>query len=248
MASSMLSVGFWARVAAAAYLLATIKTLPGVPTLRFYWMSYRNLLLKYRLFKRNGNLNTHGIASKNNSLAVFEYTSVYRTYVSPLEVDMYNHKSNSTYFADLDIARGKLLVTVFQKFFLEAYDNTHGEYANKGLGNFPIVPVGHVQALFRKEMFIFQRYEIHSRIMAWDKKWLYVILKFVRRDKKGEILCAVTLTKYVLKKKSRMTIPPQLAVEASALFNEDVEVKNAENLAIVERNQMDEIEKYAAGF
>lgn len=249
MPAYLTSVGFWARVAIATFLLSTYKTLPGVSTWRFFWMSYRNLILTYWQFKRNGNSNTHGISAKKSNLVVFEYTSVYTTYVSPLELDlMYEHKSNSTYFADLDIARGKLLVTVFQKFFLESYDNTKGEYTGRGYGNLPIVPVGHVQTLFRKELFVFQLYQIRSRILAWDKKWLYLILKFVRKDKSGETTCAVSLTKYVFKKRSRMTIPPQQVVEASGLFSEEVEAANIENFEIVKRNDEEELEKLAATF
>ena len=63
-------------------------------------------------------------------------------------------------------------------------------------------------------------------MLAWDHKWLYVLLKFQLKNGK---LCAVAITKYVFKKKGRITMKPRDFIAECGLYNDDVEKVNAEN-------------------
>ena len=51
------------------------------------------------------------------------------------------------------------------------------EEARGGVG----VHLGGVNALFRREIKPLQRYEVWTRILAWDEKWLYLVQHFVRK-------------------------------------------------------------------
>lgn len=67
----------------------------------------------------------------------------------------------------------------------------------------PYVPVGPVQCVFRWEFRLFQRYRIKSAVHAWDRKWLFVVSKFVLNDGGG----VVAVTKYAFKR-GRVTMMP----------------------------------------
>lgn len=229
-----------AKVAVVAFLASTYKTLPLAYTVRFYLAVLRSLVLQRSAFLRNRE-NTYGIGK--GRLDVFQAVS-YTTYASPLEIDMYMHKSNSTYFLDLDIARTKLVCRVFQKLFMNYWDNTSGEFRGKSLQNSPFVPIGTVQCSFKREIKMFQNYTITSNVMAWDDKWLYVLSKFTIGDQK---LCAVAVTKYVFKKKGRITLRPREFIAECGLYNDDVEAISQQNLSLVpDLESSEELEKLAA--
>lgn len=204
-------------VAASSY-----KLLPFAYMLRFYYQVFRHIFTK-RIAYRRTKANSYGIGA--NELDLFKPVS-YLTYTSPLEIDMYFHKSNSTYFTDLDIARTKLISMIFQKLFMKYWNNESGEFRTKSLKNMPYIPVGTVQCAFKREFKVFELYKIISSVYAWDHKWLYVLLKFVLS--KGQ-LSAVAVTKYVFKKKGRITMKPREFIAECGLLNENVEKINVEN-------------------
>lgn len=223
-----MAFGLLTRVGFLLFLVATYKTLPFSYCIRFYYLVLKNVVLtrlKYRQTKQN----TFGITgkSKHDLFRAIDYHS----YASPLEIDMYLHKSNSTYFLDLDLARTQMVSKVFQKLFMSYYDNEFSEFKGKKFSNYPYVPVGLVQCLFKKEIKLFQRYTISSNVLAWDDKWLYVLLKFVVSNNK---LAAVAVTKYVFKKNGRITIKPRDFISQCDLYNEEVEKINRENFKLVE--------------
>ena len=41
--------------------------------------------------------------------------------------------------------------------------------------------IGSVTTSFKKEIRIFQQYEVWSRILTWDQKWLYIVTHFVQK-------------------------------------------------------------------
>ncbi|KAF2156197.1 hypothetical protein K461DRAFT_275312 [Myriangium duriaei CBS 260.36] len=107
---------------------------------------------------------------------------------SPLDCDYNLHKSNSTYFADLDIARahyvGALIRTGLRR--LNAGDTeglkddgSSSSSSSKKKGGY-IIALGGVACSFRKEIAPLARYEIWTRVLSWDEKWIYIVSHFVR--------------------------------------------------------------------
>lgn len=209
-----------------ALAASSYKTLPFSYMIRFYSLVVKHLVLRRRQYLTQKE-NTYGIGK--HKLDIFRAVT-YSTYASPLEIDMYLHKSNSTYFTDLDIARTSLVCVVFQRLFMRYWNNENGEFKRKSLQNCPYVPVGTVQCVFKREIKLFECYDITSNVMAWDQKWLYVMLKFVLSNGK---LCAIGITKYVFKKKGRITMRPREFIAECGLYNEEVEKINQENYKLV---------------
>lgn len=160
-----------------------------------------------------------------------------------LECDYNFHKSNSTYFSDFDVGRLELLVSL----------GTHGiEKVRKDLakdGNkepFALI-LGSVSCNFRREIKPYEGFEIWTRLLTWDQKWMYVISHFVKKGavkpkrytlqpwrKVGDkdvkdsttgnrrtgphpAIFAAGISKYVWKK-GRLTIPPERVIQASELL------------------------------
>lgn len=154
-----------------------------------------------------------------------------------------NHsESNSTYFADLDIARAHLMCTLF---------STGVDYARNARRRTGILGVsdeliglalGAVSCTFRKEVKPFQSYEIWTRVLSWDEKWMYTVTHFVRKDtvrprsftllpqsynprqgklndiaRKEDAIFASALSKCVWKK-GRRTVSPEIMLQVSGLL------------------------------
>ncbi|KAB8264967.1 hypothetical protein BDV32DRAFT_145002 [Aspergillus pseudonomiae] len=90
---------------------------------------------------------------------------------SPLTECDYNiHKSNSTYFTDLDISRGNLSLLLFsQRLSFRPTPTT------------AVMILSGVQIVFRREIKPYQPYEVWSRVLSWDEKWIYIVSHFVKR-------------------------------------------------------------------
>lgn len=200
------------------YLISSYKSLPGSYFIRFIWAA----LPSYLIPRLIGCRDTENIKRlQRNKYGCFSHVTT-NTYVSPFEVDFYLHKSNSTYFEELDFNRTALMTRIFQKL---------------GLGKgFPYVPVANVFTSFLKEIKPFERYQISSAVLCWDKKWIYIMSKYTKKD--GKLLCALSLTKYVLKE-GRKTVPPREALEYCGLYNEEVAEISARNLKILEESGFD---------
>lgn len=149
-------------------------------------------------------------------------------------------ESNSTYFSDLDIARTHLICTLFSAGIEQARKTkTTGEIGG-GNGAFGVA-LGAVSCSFRKEIMPYEQYEMWTRVLSWDGKWLYLVTHFVRKDavrprgftlypsqkgkksdlkyldKKEDAIIASALSKCVFKK-GRLTIPPEAMLQASGLL------------------------------
>jgi hypothetical protein len=101
-----------------------------------------------------------------------------------------------------------------------------------------------VTTSFKREIPMFRQYEVWSRILTWDHKWIYIITHFVQKGTvepkrflaggaaatvKGEdsgqserqssstVVYATSVSKYVFKK-GRLTVPPERVIRASGLF------------------------------
>lgn len=117
------------------------------------------------------------------------------SYCCPLECDLFGfHKTNSSYFVELDLARTDTVLNAF-----------HGYFKT----NTPFVPLAEITCHFLKEIKPFQPYDVVSRVVAVGEKWCYVISIFVvKNDPNGlslalngesQRVCAVSVGKLVFK-------------------------------------------------
>lgn len=167
---------------------------------------------------------------------------------SLLEIDYNLHKSNSTYFADFDVARLELLVSLAGSGIAKTRTELAKEMGTKD--SFGIM-LGGVNCNFRREIKPFEAFEIWTRLLSWDQKWFYGISHFVKKgsvkpkgytlqpwrkskeqdDKSHEKLASGNSTKpgphpaifatgiaKYVFKKGRLTIPPERVFRASGLL------------------------------
>lgn len=152
------------------------------------------------------------------------------TRTSLLETDYNIHKSNSTYFADLDVARTALVSRLYSPgmgIVSRELDEelSDGKHKKKKLPMY--IALGSVYCTFKRELKPYEKFEIRSQIIAWDEKWLYMISYFLRPEKKekkqrgeggeGPTLAAVAVSKYVIKK-GRLTVRPERVFRASGFL------------------------------
>lgn len=91
-----------------------------------------------------------------------------------LDCDYNLHKSNSTYFTDFDVARLHLLTCLVSSGMVKTG-------AELGKGARVGIILGAVNCNFRREIKPYESFEVWSRILAWDRKWLYTISHFVKK-------------------------------------------------------------------
>lgn len=91
-------------------------------------------------------------------------------------------------------------------------------------GGFSLV-LGSVFCSYRREVGMLQSYELWSRVLTWDRKWMYFVTHFVAKGKgKGEAdrperIIATAISKYVFKL-DRFTVHPSIILETSGLLPE----------------------------
>lgn len=172
---------------------------PPPPQFRFY----RSLF--YHIF--------HNRALRPTPAHLFSPVST--TTRSPFyECDLNLHKSNSTYFSDLDIARTHLICHLFK----------HSLRKRRSM----YVALAGVSCLFRREIKPFEKYEVVNRVLGWDAKWVWVVSHFVQlggqleKSKDGKTppqrkIFASALSKYVFKM-GRITVKPEELLNECSLL------------------------------
>ncbi|KAJ4287641.1 hypothetical protein N0V90_012344 [Kalmusia sp. IMI 367209] len=233
--------GVW-RLLAILFALSNLKSLPFVWHLRFfkaYW---------YQIF-----LQPTPIPPQ----ALFQ-PIITQTHAPLMEIDFNMHKSNSTYFADMDISRTHLFTSIVRNgirkvskngFHMPRASNKEKAPATAGLGATEgtsggqhMIALGGVMCNFKKEILPYQKFEMWTRLLSWDRKWFYLVTHLVKpgvgkpsgfslqpwrkgKSIKGEdvdmeklkgAVFATALARYVIKR-GRLTIPPE-----QALFNADM--------------------------
>lgn len=145
-----------------------------------------------------------------------------------LETDYNLHKSNSTYFTDLDVSRTALVSRIYSPGVGIVSKELDQEFlaASKKAGKpapkrKPILIVlGSVYCTFKREIKPFELYEMHSKVISWDAKWMYILTCFMRPARRSggekEVL-AVAISKYVVKK-GRLTVPPERILRTSGFL------------------------------
>ncbi|KAI1090210.1 hypothetical protein F5B19DRAFT_484697 [Rostrohypoxylon terebratum] len=96
-----------------------------------------------------------------------------------MEIDFNIHKSNSSYFSDADIARAHLVCTLFAK-GVEHMRGGTAAYTGSGKPLFGLA-LGAVSCNFKREIRPQEQYEMWSKILTWDEKWVYIVTHFVRK-------------------------------------------------------------------
>ncbi|KAJ5714384.1 uncharacterized protein N7483_011565 [Penicillium malachiteum] len=131
-----------------------------------------------------------------------------------IECDYNLHKSNSTFFSDLDINRTQLMMAHF-KHVISTSSMPRITNRKRPL----LMAMGGVSCLFHREVKPLQRYEVWSRVLAWDEKWVYVVSYFVKKgalasdgsirgDPDAKFVLASGLARYVFKE-GRVTVKPE---------------------------------------
>ncbi|KAL7275242.1 hypothetical protein RUND412_001830 [Rhizina undulata] len=189
----------WGTVLKVVALLLMLVNLKNVP-LTWHYRFYRNLYV--HLVHRRKEL------PKPTHL----FSPITSTSRSPLyECDLNLHKSNSTYFSDLDIARTHLMCHLIKKSLSARRSRNEPQL---------YVALAGVTCLFRREIKPFEKYEISTRLLAWDGKWVWVVSHFVsmKKSKDGKRkIFASALSKYVFKC-GRQTIKPEVVFMESGLL------------------------------
>jgi Thioesterase-like superfamily len=145
-------------------------------------------------------------------------THVLTTHTPLLEIDYNLHKSNSTYFTDLDASRTGLVFSLMSP----GFKSGNAELEAQGHRGRFVVVLGSVHASFRREIQPYERYEVRSRLLGWDAKWLVVgswFVKPAKGKKEGEEVLASALSKYVVKK-GRFTVSPERGLIHAGLLPE----------------------------
>ncbi|KAK2767668.1 hypothetical protein FQN54_003826 [Arachnomyces sp. PD_36] len=168
--------------------------------------------------------------------SIFHKESVTSSRCCALDCDINFHKSNSTFLTDLDINRAELLSQHFPAALNKL--SSRGDADEKGKGKRVNLILGAVHTSFHREIKPYQRYEVKSRILAWDEKWIFVVSYFVKPGtviskvageallevnreatdldakksdgaRPGAGIFATAVSRYVLKK-GRVTVPPEM--------------------------------------
>lgn len=121
-------------------------------------------------------------STSNGPSALFQ--PVITTTRSPLwECDYNFHKSNSTYFSDLDVSRSNIMCCLLRDGIKKLNITPQVVIGPGGVpakGRWGIM-LGAVHCSFKQEIAPYEPYEMWSRILCWDRKWIYVVTHFVMK-------------------------------------------------------------------
>lgn len=96
-------------------------------------------------------------------------TSVLNMMVLPNDLDVYAHMNNGRYLTVMDLGRIDLIL------------RTHlGKIAVKKKWN-PIVASNMMQ--YRRSLTVFDRYQLKTRILCWDAKWIFLEQRFEHKGR-----------------------------------------------------------------
>ncbi|EHY55009.1 Thioesterase lcsJ [Exophiala dermatitidis] len=191
------------RTVAIIFAVVNLKALPLAWHFRLLYRMLANWYSEARI-KRTASLAVVG-TSPTHRHPLFEPVSIF-SHSPLLETDYNLHKSNSTYFSDLDESRTALMTKVLIPGLKQGAKNLERDGHRGRLA----VILGSVHTSFHREIAPYERYEVRSRVLGWDRKWIVVASWFIRPAKRGkeEVLLASALSKYVVKK-GRFTVPPE---------------------------------------
>jgi acyl-CoA thioesterase FadM len=103
-------------------------------------------------------------------------TTVIRLRVWPLDLDLNRHVTNGRYFTLADLGRMDYVLR-------------SGAF-RVALRNKAVPIVGDTGGKFRRELRLFEAFEIHTRMLGWDEKWSFMEHRFVS---KGRVVGVVVM-------------------------------------------------------
>ncbi|KAF9376031.1 hypothetical protein CPC16_000396 [Podila verticillata] len=116
-------------------------------------------------------------------------TSIVRERVWFDDLDLNFHFSNSSYGKNCDYARVKYVTSLLGPSVLPLHPLRKIAFA-----------LGGNQMWFKKEITLFQSYEIRTRLLAWNQKWFVIEHRmYTPSSGQGQTLCAIGISKFVLK-------------------------------------------------
>jgi hypothetical protein len=194
------------RTAAILLALINLKSLPFAWHIRLLYRLITNMYQPVNVRQTLQRAVTNGtIHPIFDSVSIFSHTPM-------LDSDYNMHKSNSTYFADLDESRTALMT----KLYLGGMRAGSERLEKDGYKGKTTIALGAVHTSFHKEIVPYEQYEVRSRVLGWDDKWCVIGSFFIRPAKRGrdEVLLASSLSKYVVKK-GRFTVAPERCFTAA---------------------------------
>lgn len=96
-------------------------------------------------------------------------TTVVRMRVWPLDLDFNQHVTNGRYFTLADVGRMDYVLR-------------SGAF-NVAIRHRALPVVGDTWGKFRRELKLFDAFEVHTRLLGWDEKWCFMEHRFLHRDK-----------------------------------------------------------------
>ncbi|KAJ5692408.1 hypothetical protein N7462_001831 [Penicillium macrosclerotiorum] len=230
-------------------ILLNVKVLPFAWHVRLFYGYFRHFYFDRRPLP----------SSSPSGLPTLFQATIYTNKAPLFELDYNLHKSNSTYLTDLDIARGHHLYCLFREGFhkfnspnappIPIPEQTSSSSSSlKPNARGPFYPaLGGVTCTFKREITPYTPYEIWTRVLSWDTKWVYLISHFVEKGagapvvfsdqpwrgaerskseneavkargaSKRSVIYASCISKYAFKK-GRITVPPAIFLEACNLL------------------------------
>ena len=117
--------------------------------------------------------------------------SVARFHVLPNDLDTNMHMNNGRYLTIMDLGRLDLMART--------------GLMRKALKNNLAPVLGSAKIRFRLPLFLFQAYDLHTKVICWDEKYFYIEQRFViAKGKKAGAVAAIAFLKaglYNTKKK-----------------------------------------------
>ncbi|RDL38702.1 uncharacterized protein BP5553_03042 [Venustampulla echinocandica] len=158
------------------FCLLNLKSLP------FFWhLRIISAFTQHRSTSFNHNPSDTLNLSKHLHTPLLFRPLITTTRCSILEIDYVLHKSNSTYLTDLDISRVHLLLALFKNGIANLQKNEYAAGKKK-----TVMPVlGGVSVSFRRAIPPLQKYDVVTRVLCWDEKWIYVVSWFVKAGYMG---------------------------------------------------------------
>ncbi|KAK7431760.1 hypothetical protein QQZ08_001700 [Neonectria magnoliae] len=172
MQSFLTGPGRMSRILLLLFVLLNWKNMPFAWTYRvfytiFYHMSFRK-------------------SPKHSPKALFK-PIVTASHAPLLEIDYNLHKSNSTYFADLDISRTHLVSYLCRASMATLARNSTTKIVLDPKTGSPVkgtigIMLGAVECSFKREIPAYKGFEMWSRILSWDRKWLYIVTHYMPKN------------------------------------------------------------------
>ncbi|KAF3000832.1 hypothetical protein E8E13_006856 [Curvularia kusanoi] len=163
--------GAW-RIAAILLALVNVKNLPFV----WHFRIFRAMI--YQIYFQPTQIPPH---------ALFQ-PAITSTHTSLLETDYNMHKSNSTYFSDMDVSRTHLFTAIIRN-GIKKNSRLGGNKksalrgavgATEGTRGSHIIALGGICCNFKKEIKPYTKFEMWTRLLCWDRKWFYLITHLVK--------------------------------------------------------------------